>query len=140
MAAGKLFDASAVVDVLLGESGASVSPAVLFDEHVLDLTIYEAGNTLRKIGVARDELSEETLRDAMELLAALPRELSLETARAPGLGDVSEIAREEGVTFYDAAYLAVATERALVLVTEDVALGEAAGEDVNTASVADLDE
>ncbi|WP_228842340.1 type II toxin-antitoxin system VapC family toxin [Halococcus agarilyticus] len=138
MADARLFDASSIVELLIGKSGDGVPADVLFDEHTLDLTFYEAGNALWKLAVARDDLSDASLQDAMALLASLRREAVVETVIGPGFVDVSQTAREEGLTFYDAAYLHIARRNSLELITEDSALRDAAGQYVSVGRVAAL--
>lgn len=48
----RLFDASALVDIAIDEGGEDVGLAVVFDEYLLALTMYEAANALRKIATA----------------------------------------------------------------------------------------
>jgi predicted nucleic acid-binding protein len=136
----RLFDASSVVELLIGESGDEVPVEALFDEHTLDLTFYEAGNALWKLAVARDDLTDTSLQDAMALLASLQREVVVETVIGPGFADVSQAAQDEGLTFYDAAYLHVARRNSLELITEDSALQDAARQSVSVGRVADLGE
>jgi predicted nucleic acid-binding protein len=136
----RLFDASSVVELLIGESGDEVPVEALFDEHTLDLTFYEAGNALWKLAVARDDLTDTNLQDAMALLASLQREAVVETVIGPGFADVSQAAQDEGLTFYDAAYLHVAQRNSLELITEDSALQDAARQSVSVGRVADLGE
>lgn len=140
MVDARLFDASSVVELLIGESGDEVSAEALFDEHTLDLTFYEAGNALWKLAVARDDLTDTSLQDAMALLASLQREVVVETVIGPGFADVSQAAQDEGLTFYDAAYLYVARRNSLELITEDSALRDAARQSVSVGRVADLGE
>ena len=128
-----LFDASAVVDVVLGQGGADVGIDVLFDEHWLDLTRYETANAIWKIGVARDEFGDSAVDDAIDILDRLDQEMRRDVA--PGRVSM-DVARKNGLTFYDAAYLAVAQRADLTLVTEDGALADAAEDQgVSTASV-----
>ena len=140
MVDARLFDASSVVELLIGESGDEVPVEALFDEHTLDLTFYEAGNALWKLAVARDDLTDTSLQDAMALLASLQREVVVETVIGPGFADVSQAAQDEGLTFYDAAYLHVARRNSLELITEDSALQDAARQSVSVGRVADLGE
>lgn len=140
MVDARLFDASSVVELLIGESGDEVPVEALFDEHTLDLTFYEAGNALWKLAVARDDLADTNLQDAMALLASLQREAVVETVIGPGFADVSQAAQDEGLTFYDAAYLHVAQRNSLELITEDSALQDAARQSVSVGRVADLGE
>lgn len=131
MAGDRLFDASSVIDVLLGEEGTITH---LFDEYTLELTRYEAGNALWKIGAARDDLPDDELREATALLDRVSEEMVL--ADTTDGTRTMDVALEEGLTFYDASYLAVAERESLALVTEDGALGEvAAARGIATESV-----
>lgn len=137
MSASYVFDASSVVDVVLGRGGASVEIDVLFDEYWLDLTRYEAANAVWKIGVARDELRDSAIEEAIDILDRLEREM--EFAVATG-SETMDVARANGLTFYDASYLAVAQREELTLVTEDGPLGDAADDQgVPTAQVRTLE-
>lgn len=125
MSAPHLFDASSVVDVILGRGGTDTEIDVLFDEYWLDLTRYEAANAIWKIGHARDELGDSEIDDAIDILDRLEHEMTVE--RVTGLCTM-EAARESGLTLYDASYLAVARRDELTLVTEDGALRDAAAD------------
>ena len=140
MSPNRLFDASSVVDVVLGTTSTDVEIGVLFDECILDLTIYEAANAVWKIGVAHDRLTATDLDAAVELLTRLLDEFELESATAASLVNTMTLARDNGLTFYDAAYLATAQRRNLTLVTEDGPLRDAAdGQGVSTAQVRTLE-
>lgn len=137
-AGSRLFDASSVVDLVLGEGGSDVGIDVVFDEHVLDLTTYEAANAIWGIGVADDRLTDAQIADALEILRRLGREVRIETATGDELEGTMAVARDTGLTFYDAAYLATAERKDLTLVTEDESLAEAAaGLDVDVVSITD---
>lgn len=138
VAGSRLFDASSVVDVVLGEGGADVDIGVVFDEHLLDLTTYEAANAIWSIGVADGRLTDAQIADALEILRRLGREVRIETATGDELERTMDVAQDTGFTFYDAAYLATAEREDLTLVTEDGSLAEAAADrDVDVASVKD---
>ncbi|WP_237713417.1 type II toxin-antitoxin system VapC family toxin [Halococcus hamelinensis] len=139
--ARKLFDASSLVDILIGAGGVTVGVEAVFDQHILDLTIYESSNALWKIAFARDELTATELENAISILGRIERDVSVEKATGATLLSVIQTARQTGCTFYDASYIAVASLHDLTLVTEDTAVREAAaGEDVESLSVADLPE
>lgn len=139
MANRRLFDASALVDVILGESGKDVSLAIVFNEYLLDLTMYEAANALWKIAVARDLLSDDELQDAVDILERLNREMRFERAAETELQRTMQVARRDGLSFYDAAYLTIAERDGLSLVTEDGALRDAAiQQGISVEAVAEL--
>ncbi|HXQ50259.1 MAG TPA: type II toxin-antitoxin system VapC family toxin [Stellaceae bacterium] len=61
----------------------------------------------------------------LELIASLPIEVDRETV-ARALREILALARGEGLTTYDAAYLEVAVRRGVPLATKDAALVRAA--------------
>lgn len=127
-----LFDASSLVELLLSDEDI----AVAFDEHILDLTVYEVANTLWKLGVARDQLTESELDTALGILERLEHEIQMQNATGSGLTDTVSIAREHGLTVYDAAYLVTADQYHLTIVTEDSALRDTAhARDVGVADI-----
>lgn len=126
MANQRLFDASALVDVILGEGGKALNIGVVFDETLLDLTMYEASNALWKIAVAQDLLSDDELQEAVDILERLNHEVRVERAAETELQQTMRVARRDGLSFYDASYLTVAERDGLSLVTEDGALRDAA--------------
>ncbi|AGB37394.1 type II toxin-antitoxin system VapC family toxin [Natronococcus occultus] len=134
-----LFDASSLVDIVLGTGGVDVDIDVLFDEHILDLTKYEAGNAVWKNGITHDNLSDDEIADAVELIDDLKYELEIEEAPGNGLEWTMRVAERNGLTFYDASYLAAAELNDLKLITEDGPLEDAAKEqDIPVGSISDL--
>jgi predicted nucleic acid-binding protein len=139
MEARRLFDASALIDVIIGEDGAEAGISVVFNEVLLDLTMYEAANALWKIAVAQDLLADDELQDAITILDRLDREVQFESATGAELDRTMRVARRDGLTFYDASYLSIAERDGLSLVTEDTALRNAAiRQSVSTETVSDL--
>ncbi|WP_331233488.1 type II toxin-antitoxin system VapC family toxin [Natronorarus salvus] len=139
MASGRLFDASALVDLLVGTEGRTVDIDVVFDEAILDLTIYETANAVWKIGIALDRLADDDVDEAVALLDKLTREMRIESAVTTDLERAVELARRVGLTVYDAAYLAVAERDELAVVTEDRALRDGClREEIPVETVADL--
>ena len=83
---------------------------------VLDLTVYELGNVAaRALGLAGDRVA--AILDRLELICDEGLHLSSAARRA-----AAELAAGNGLTFYDAAYWAVARERDIAFVTADAAL------------------
>ena len=133
MSAPYLFDASSVVELVLGRAGAEIGIDVLFDEYWLDLTRYEAANAIWKIGLARGELRDSAIDDAIDILDRLEHEMEVTVTTGSA---TMEVARESGLTFYDASYLAVARRNEFTIVTEDGALRDAAAaHGVSTARI-----
>ncbi len=84
--------------------------------HVLDLTPYEVGNALLR---GRAKVAADQVAVVLEALAAICPQVS------PTTGDLREaasLAERHGLTFYDAAYAAVARTRGAELATLDKAL------------------
>jgi predicted nucleic acid-binding protein len=72
------------------------------------------------------------------VLADRQQELIVETATGSGFPAVVETATTEGLTVYDAAYLSVAREQSLTLISEDAALRDAAEPFVAVDAVVNL--
>lgn len=129
----RLFDASSLVEaLLLGRVEAT------FDQHALDLTFYEAGNALWNHRHLRERIGDDRSARLVALLGGLRDQLAVEPVDALDLSGTMTIAREESITFYDAAYLACAERESATLVTEDGALADAAASYVDTVSLEDI--
>ena len=124
-----LCDANVVVKWFHDEPGvqtpaarrlAEASEDGLVELKVLDLTYYEAGNTFRKLGAS-----------GLVIAGVLEQ---IHEVCGPGLvmdrqrrAAVAEVAHSAGLSFYDAAYVALATQHQLTLVTADKAVVRAGG-------------
>jgi predicted nucleic acid-binding protein len=73
----------------------------------------------------RKRITQSDVAEAQGLLDALPVVTDLETAAKAG-GDTLALARQYGLTIYDAAYLELAMRRGASLATNDAELGKAA--------------
>ncbi|MHB0980925.1 MAG: type II toxin-antitoxin system VapC family toxin [Thermoleophilia bacterium] len=95
------------------------------DARVPALWPLEVANALL-VGERRGRLSRADSQRFVQLLAALPIEVDAET---PGRSfrDVLPLAREQGLSTYDAAYLELALRIGVPLATRDAALVRAAG-------------
>jgi len=82
---------------------------------VLDLTVYEVGNAIWKNYKRGTIVKIDAVVKVFEELLSLLRRLSIESE----VGEVMEMAIENSLTFYDAAYLYIAKRYGLKLVTED---------------------
>lgn len=133
----RVFDASSLVALVLERGGVGVER--VFDGYLLDLTFYEVGNAFWKARTLQDRITPEDLADVMAFLESLESELTVAPVGELDLDRTMEVAVDEAVTFYDAAYVVVAEERDLALVTEDGELAEAAADYVAVESAADLD-
>jgi predicted nucleic acid-binding protein len=73
----------------------------------------------------RKRASQADITEALALVAALPVESDDETAQR-AVSDTAALARQYGLTIYDAAYLELAMRRGATLATTDHALAKAA--------------
>jgi predicted nucleic acid-binding protein len=99
---------------------AEASAAGLVALEILDLTYYEVGNVLRRIG-----RSGPVIADVLEQLHEVCGP-GIVTGRH-GWAAVAGIADREGLSFYDAAYVAAAEQHRLTLLTADRAMIKAGG-------------
>lgn len=116
-----LYDASAMVNAVLRYPDRA---GAFFGEAILDLTAYEVGNAIRNICRRR----EKTVDEAANLLGGMLTIMQgMVPLRVAGLEqDVLTTSNKRGLSYYDAAYLVVATKEALTLVTDDHKLADAA--------------
>ncbi|CAN5631109.1 type II toxin-antitoxin system VapC family toxin [soil metagenome] len=84
---------------------------------------YEVVNALTE-GERRKRILAADTERFLSLLKALP--IEFEDSQPGGLTGLARLAREQELSAYDAAYLAVAIRRGLPLATQDRALKEAA--------------
>jgi len=120
-----LCDTSVVVKWFHESGEAEVGQArAILDAHaagtltanVLDLTVYELGNVAaRALGLPGERVG--AILDRLELICSEGLRLSPKARK-----DAAELAVTHRLTFYDAAYWAVARERSITLVTVDAEL------------------
>ncbi|RLE80709.1 MAG: hypothetical protein DRJ52_05800 [Thermoprotei archaeon] len=135
-----LLDASVVVPLLIdyGEKLLNIVAKVSF--HVLDLTVYEAGNSLWKMSTL---LKITSLEDAIEIIEVL-KELTRKKLIKPiyfnelDLLGITELAARENTTFYDSSYIVASKKLNATLVTEDKELIKKAEKYVNVMTYAQL--
>ena len=119
--------------VLLDDESPGID--VLFDEHTVELTFYEAGNVLWKAGQLQERIDADETQHLVGILEDLRLELVVHGLAELETRAVLETAIECDLTFYDAAYLRCAETLAATLVTEDRGLREAAREWVAVCGV-----
>ncbi len=109
-----VLDASALYPLLLSLKEDILEYSELFT--VLDLTLYEVGNTIWKEhrkGRARNPA--KIARLFQEMLSLIP----ITRIGSQDLGKILDLALRENLTFYDATYLHTARIKKAKLVTED---------------------
>jgi predicted nucleic acid-binding protein len=84
---------------------------------------FEVVNAL-VVGERRGRILPADSERFLALLKALP--IEVEQTQSHSLTELGQLAREQSLSAYDAAYLAVALRRGLALATQDRKLGQAA--------------
>ncbi len=120
----KLLDASAVVKFILENENSGVDR--IFDNNLLDLTFYEAGNSFWKAATLQDRITEEDAEDAANILNGLRKEVEVIPVKDLDSEKVMEIALKEEITYYDSSYITGAVEKDIPLVTQDGKLSKKA--------------
>ena len=117
----RLYDTSAMINMVLQHPERT---DVFVGEVILDLTLYEAGSTMLKICRRNQKTAEESKSVLVEMVKFMQNMRSLNaTDLAQEIFDVS---LKRNLSYYDAAYLAVAVKNNLTLVTDDHKLAQAA--------------
>ncbi len=114
-----LVDASAFYPLAFTEGGEHI----LVNSYILDLTVYEVGNIIWK-RVRRGLVKVEEAIASMENLFELVEILRIDPT---DIREIETLAIEQGLTFYDSAYLYYSEREDLMLVTEDQKLADKAG-------------
>jgi predicted nucleic acid-binding protein len=119
-----LFDASAIMNLILKRGHDALASAR--GNYALDLTGYETGNAVWRLSSLEEKI---TIEEAHEFLSSVVDFLGLlRTIKFEELDcdRVLDVATQQRLTFYDAAYLVAAESKNLTLTTDDEALGKAA--------------
>lgn len=130
-----LFDASSLVELIKQGDGAT---AAAFDQYTLSLAFYEVGNSFWNDSAAQQLLSREDATAAVSYLASIREEMNVVTLPEVGAATVFETEWNEGVTYYDGAYLAGAQQQSATLVTEDGGMADHAPDSVTVTTVEDI--
>lgn len=120
----RLYDTSALLNLILKGSG---SLAVLQEQAVLDLTIYEFGNSIWKISYLQKKITKEEACSLLEVCLTVRANMKVMNIQDIE-EEVKKISLDTGLSFYDSSYLALAKTHNLVLVTDDKKLSKAAAD------------
>ena len=131
-----LLDTSVLVPLLLDYGEKLLNIASKTTIYTLDLTIYEAGNSLWKLVTYLNTIDLKDAENIMHVLKDLTKKEVVKTIRFNQLNPckILELAANEKTTFYDASYIVASKITEATLVTEDKELREKAGKHVNTAT------
>jgi predicted nucleic acid-binding protein len=133
-----VFDTSSLMAVLLDDETPDID--VLFDEHTLGLTFYEAGNVVWKAATVQKRIDTTEAERLLGILEDLRLELTVHELSELGMDAVYRTATETGLTFYDAAHLSCADILSERLVTEDSALRDESADVVSVCELTDESE
>jgi len=86
---------------------------------ILDLTLYEACNVSWREHAELHKVSEEEAVTACKAAEALSRYITLCSLADLDAAEVMEVAAENGITFYDASYIALARKLKASIASED---------------------
>ena len=127
-----IFDASAIVNLV---KKGRLTP--LSDGVTLDLALYEGLNAVLKEHLLIKKLDHDLAARYIDIITRIFD--VIEARSIKGLeGEVFNIARDHGLTIYDASYVAVALTDGLTLVTDDNMLREKVGDLIQTIDTSEL--
>jgi predicted nucleic acid-binding protein len=132
-----LFDASAFI-FLIKKANVQTTFQQLQKSFILDLTVYEIGNTLLKEARLTKFLTSketETLEKVTQtILSRTEKILNQDTT----FQQIMEIAKTENLSFYDSSYIHFAKQKNIQLITEDKNLRDKAKKYVQTQTTLSL--
>jgi len=92
-----LLDASALLNIIVSRGQKALD--VVRGHFVLDLTSYEAGNTLWRLSVLQNKLTIEAVDSTLEVLARLMEQTKEMNVRNMDLVSIMNVARNERTDF-----------------------------------------
>jgi len=136
-----LLDASALLPLTTRRGKQLIIDASRGDLATTDLAIYEACNSLWKLSTLLKQISLEDAVDTANMIKDLATGGLIKPIKFTKLdfSNTLKIANKEGLTFYDASYIAAAENSEAILVTEDEKLKKTANKFVKTITYSDLE-
>ncbi|MBO3763393.1 MAG: type II toxin-antitoxin system VapC family toxin [Candidatus Brockarchaeota archaeon] len=136
-----LLDASALLPLVTRRGRQLLLEATRADLIITDLAIYEACNSLWKLSTLLKSISIEDAIDTATIIKDLATRGMIKPIKFTKLdfSNTLQIAYKEGITFYDASYIATARNAEATLVTEDEKLKKAASKFIKTITYSDLE-
>ncbi len=116
-----LLDASAFI-LLIKKANVQTTFRCLQNSLILDLTVYEVGNALWRESVLAKFLTDEeakTLEKVAQIILSRTDKILNEDLT---FQKIMEIAKTEGLSFYDSSYIYFAKQKNIKLITEDQTL------------------
>jgi predicted nucleic acid-binding protein len=135
-------DASALLPLVTKRGKQLIIEASREDLVTTDLAIYEACNSLWKLSTLLNSISIEDAVDIANTIKDLTVRGVIKLIKFTKLdfSNTLKIANKEGLTFYDASYIAVAESLEAILVTEDEKLKKIANKFIKTMTYSDPEE
>ena len=124
------FDASALINIMISEGSKALK--LLDGQSILDLTIYEVGNSIWRLAHLERKISNDQACSLLNSFLLLIQHMEVLTIEGMEKS-VKEFSIEKSLTFYDASYLVAAETRGLVLVTDDEQLAKVTAKHVKVA-------
>ncbi len=137
-----MLDASTLLPLLLDYGEELLSVATRVELYVVDLTLYEVGNSLWKLVTLLNSLELRDAEDIVYILKSLVKKEVVRVVRFDELDlyKVLGLAVGERLTFYDVSYIVASEAVGAVLVTEDRELREKARKYINTMGYSEFRE
>ena len=135
-----LLDASTLTPLLLDYGERLLDIAAKVQLHVIDLTIYEVGNSLWKLTFLSKTISLEDAVEVMEALDVLVKRGLIKAVSFNKLDPyrIIKLAVTEELSFYDSSYIVAAGKLNATLATEDRELRRKAKKYVDVANYEQL--
>jgi predicted nucleic acid-binding protein len=132
---GKLFDTSALLNLVI-KNGSSAHES-LISQNILDLTMYETGNVIWKLGYLQKRITSQHACKLLESFLLLKQNMNI--LNISGMEEkIKNLSLDTGLTFYDSAYVVAAQKADLVLVTDDSSLSKIAKKHITVMGSDDI--
>jgi len=132
----KIFDASAIINIIIRKGSESLK--LTKGQKILDLTIYEVGNSIWRLTYLDRKITNVQACSLLDSFLRLTQQMQILRIDDIEKEHAKEISLKEGLTFYDSAYLVLAKDKNSMLVTDDATLRRVASKYVKAISSEDL--
>jgi len=132
----KIFDASAIINIIIRKGSESLK--LTKGQKILDLTIYEVGNSIWRLTYLDRKITNAQACSLLDSFLRLTQQMQILRIDDIEKEHAKEISLKEGLTFYDSAYLVLAKDKNSMLVTDDATLRRVASKYVKAISSEDL--
>lgn len=131
----RLFDTSALFNTMIKNGSNALK--LLKSQSILDLTIYEIGNAIWKLAYLKKNITPQQACKILESFLLLRP--NMHVLEITGMEEkIKNLSIDTGLTFYDSAYVLVAKQSGLVLVTDDASLAKVAAKHLTVMSSDDI--